>query len=140
VVCNILQRYLDSLSTYLLLQAVEDKNKRGQDPGNICHRCWSPRKLPTAHIRVGGHPISWSTEVKYLGVTLDKRLAFAGDTARFIEKSENTFVYYIHFSIESRSSLCIIKYYFTKRAFARFYVMGLKTSTTVPIHTKRSFR
>jgi hypothetical protein len=51
--------------SFHVLQTVENKNKRGQDP---------------AHIRVGGHPIPWSTEVKYLGVILDKRLTFADQT------------------------------------------------------------
>jgi hypothetical protein len=85
--------------------------------------CWSTRKLPTAHIRVGDHPIPWSTKVKYLGVTLNKRLTFAGHMARSIEKAFRI-LYCIHFSKVSRSLMCIINYYFTKRAFARFYLMG----------------
>jgi hypothetical protein len=97
-------------------------------------RCWSPRKLPTAHIRVGGHPIPWSTKVKYLGVTLDKRLTFAGHTAKSIEKSEKAFrILYSFFKRKSKFNVCIINYYITKRAFARFYLMGLKPGTTVPV-------
>jgi hypothetical protein len=54
-------------------------------------RCWAPRKLPCANISIGGHPIPWFTEVKYLGGTLDKRLTFASHTAKSIEKSEKAF-------------------------------------------------
>jgi hypothetical protein len=69
-------------------------------------RCWSPRKLPTTHIKVGGHSIPWSTEVKYLGVTLDKRLTFASHTARSIEKSEKAFrILYSFFNRKSKLSV-----------------------------------
>jgi hypothetical protein len=50
-------------------------------------RCWAPRKLPFANIGIGGHPIPWFTEAKYLGVTLDKTLL----PVTSIEKSEKAF-------------------------------------------------
>jgi hypothetical protein len=35
--------------------------------------CWAPRKLPSTNISIDGHPIKWSTEVKYIGATSNKR-------------------------------------------------------------------
>jgi hypothetical protein len=38
-------------------------------------------KYRYTNISIDGHPIPWSTEVKYLGVTLDMRLTFASHIA-----------------------------------------------------------
>jgi hypothetical protein len=104
VVCNILQRHLDSLSTYFKQWKIKINAAKSQ--AIYFTRCWSPRKLPTAHIRVGSHPIPWSTEVKYLGVTLDNRLTFTGYTAKSIEKSEKVFrILYSFFNRKSKLKL-----------------------------------
>jgi hypothetical protein len=139
VVCDILQRHLDSLFTYFKQWKIKINAVKTQ--AIYFTRCWSPRILPTTHIRVGGHPIPWSTEVKYLEATLDKRLTIAGHTARSIEKSVKAFlILYIHFSIGRRSLMCIINYYFTKSAFVRFYVMGSSLYWKLIIHSKLMFK
>jgi hypothetical protein len=54
-------------------------------------------------IGIGGHPIPWSMEVKYLADTLDKGLTFANHTARYIEKSKKAFrILYSFFIKKSR--------------------------------------
>jgi hypothetical protein len=98
VACDILQQHLDSFSMYFKQCKININADKTQ--AIYFTRCWSPRKLPTAHIRVESHPIPWSTKVKYLGVTLDKRLTFADHRARSIEKSEKAFrILYPFFNI-----------------------------------------
>jgi hypothetical protein len=62
VVCDILQRYIDSLSTYLKQWKIKINSAKTQ--AIYFTRCWSSRKLPTAHIRpsypmVHRSKISW---------------------------------------------------------------------------------
>jgi hypothetical protein len=42
-------------------------------------------------LALNGQEVPWSSEVKYLGVTLDKSLTFATHTAKLIEKAERAF-------------------------------------------------
>jgi hypothetical protein len=65
--------------SFHVFQAVEDKNQRVQDSGNIFHPMLVSKE--TANCSYQGWGPSYP-EVKYLGVTLDKRLTFAGVTAR----------------------------------------------------------
>jgi Reverse transcriptase (RNA-dependent DNA polymerase) len=101
VVCDVLQRHLDSLSTYFKKWKIKINASKTQ--AIYFTRCWAPRKLPSTFIKIGGHPIPWSTEVKYLGVTLDKKLTFASHMARSIEKSEKAFrILYSFFNRKSK--------------------------------------
>jgi uncharacterized membrane protein len=50
--------------------------------------------------------IPWAPEVKYLGLTLDKRLTFASHTAKSIEKAERTFRILYSF-LNRKSKLCL---------------------------------
>jgi hypothetical protein len=69
IVCTALQGHLVALSTYFEQWKIKINAFKTQ--AIYFTRCWAPRKFPSANISIGGHPISWSMEVKYLGVTLD---------------------------------------------------------------------
>jgi hypothetical protein len=89
VVCTALQRHLDTLSSYFKQWKIKINPSKTQ--AIYFTRCWAPRKLPSTNIKIDGHPITWASEVKYLGVTLDKTLTFASHTAKSVEKSEKAF-------------------------------------------------
>jgi hypothetical protein len=65
-------------------------------------RCWAPRKLPSTNIKTDDHPMTWASEVKYLGVTLYKTFTFPSHTDKSIKKSEKAFS--ILYSIVKRKS------------------------------------
>lgn len=44
-------------------------------------------KLPTGHIRVGGHQLPWNNNVKYLGLYFDKRLVWRENVRQTLRKS-----------------------------------------------------
>lgn len=46
----------------------------------------SLRRLPQTNITAVGHPVPWSDHVKYLGITIDKKINFAKHIATSIEK------------------------------------------------------
>jgi hypothetical protein len=54
-------------------------------------RCWYPLRLSSFGIVLNRQEIPWTPEVKYLGVTLNKRLKFAFHTAKSIEEAERAF-------------------------------------------------
>jgi hypothetical protein len=59
------------------------------------------------HSRIlNNQEIPWSSEVKYLGLNLDKRLTFASHTAKAIDKAEKAFRILYSF-LNRRSKLCI---------------------------------
>jgi hypothetical protein len=82
-------RHLVTLSTYLKRWKI--KINASKTLAIYFTRCWAPRKLPSINISIGGHSIPWFSGVKYLGVTLDKRLTFASHTAKANEKLEKAF-------------------------------------------------
>jgi hypothetical protein len=95
LVCTALQGYLVTLSAYFEQWKIKINASKTQ--AIYFTRCWAPRNLPSANISIGDHPISWSMEVKYLGVTLDKRFTFASHTGRSIVKLEKAFrILYTH--------------------------------------------
>jgi hypothetical protein len=58
--------------------------------------------LPASNLRLNNQEIPWSSEVKYLGLNLDKRLTFASHTA----KAEKAFRILYSF-LNRKSRLCI---------------------------------
>jgi hypothetical protein len=78
-----LQEQLDSLTDYFKRWKIKVNSSKTQA---ICFtRCWSPLRLPSFVIVLNKQEIPWTPEVKYLGVTFDKRLTFASHTAKPIE-------------------------------------------------------
>jgi hypothetical protein len=69
-------------------------------------RCWSSLRLPGSGIFLNEQKVPWTPEVKYLGVTLDKRLTFASHTAKSIEKAERAFRILYSF-LNRKSKLCL---------------------------------
>jgi hypothetical protein len=89
IVCIALQGHLVTLSTYLEQWKIKINASKTQTI--YFTRGWAPRKLSSTNISIDGHSIPWTTKVKYLRVSLDKRLTFASYTAKSIEKSERVF-------------------------------------------------
>jgi hypothetical protein len=69
-------------------------------------RCWSPSRLRSTRILLNDQEVSWSSEVKYLRVTLDKRLTFASHTTKSIEKAERDFQI-LYSYLNRKSKLCL---------------------------------
>jgi hypothetical protein len=89
VVCGKLQRQLDTLSDYF-------KNwKIRLNPTKIqaiyFTRCTSLRNLPASCIKLNGQEIPWSPEVKYLGLSLDKRLTLVSHIAKSTDGAKKAF-------------------------------------------------
>jgi hypothetical protein len=82
VVCDGLQGQLDSSTDYFKRWKINVNSLTNQ----AIHftRCWFLLRLPSFGIVLNGQEILWTPEVKYLGVTLDKRLTFASHTAKSI--------------------------------------------------------
>jgi hypothetical protein len=89
VVCDCLQKQLDSLSNYFKSWKIKINPSKTQ--AIYFTRCFSALRLPSSRIVLDGQEIPWSEEVKYLGIHLDKRLTFACHTAKSIEKAERAF-------------------------------------------------
>jgi hypothetical protein len=62
--------------------------------------------LPASNLRLNNQEIPWSSEVKYVGLNLDKRLTFASHTAKAIDKAEKAFRILYSF-LNRKSRLCI---------------------------------
>jgi hypothetical protein len=104
VVCDGLQEQLDSLTDYFKQWKIRVNASKTQ--AIYFTRCWSPLRLPGSGIVLNEQEIPWTPEVKYLGVTLDKRLTFASHTARSIEKAERAFRILYSF-LNRKSKLCL---------------------------------
>jgi hypothetical protein len=93
IVCTPLQGHLWTLSTYFEQWKIKINALKTQEI--YLTRWWAPRKLSSTNISIGGHPIPWSTEVKYL----DKRL-------KSIEKSGKAFrILYLFLNRKSRQEV-----------------------------------
>jgi hypothetical protein len=99
-----LQSQLNSLTDYF--EQWKIKVNASKTHAIYFTRCWSPRRLPSTRIVLNGQEMSWSSEVKYLLVTLDKRLTFASHTAKLIEKAEGAFRILYSF-LNRKSKLCL---------------------------------
>jgi hypothetical protein len=111
--------------SFHILQAVEYKNQRGQDPGNIFHPMLVVSKeTANCSYQGWGHPIP---SYPILGVTFDKRHSHSPVTRPGLSRNRRKpIVYYIHFSIGSRSLMCVINYYFTNDSKATFVLFKFK--------------
>jgi hypothetical protein len=103
-VCDGLQLQLDSLTDYFKQWKIKVNASKTQ--AIYFTRCWSPRRLPSTRIVLNGQEVPWSSEVKYLGLTLDKRLTFASHTTKSIEKAERAFRILYSF-LNRKSKLCL---------------------------------
>jgi hypothetical protein len=66
-----------------------------------------PLKLTSFGILRDNHKVPWSSEVKYLRITLTKRLRFAFQSAKLVEKAERSFQ--ILYSFLNRKPFSIFK-------------------------------
>jgi hypothetical protein len=89
VVFGKLQNQLDSLSDYFKDWEIRINLTKTQ--AIFFTRRFSPRMLPASNLKLNNQEIHWSSEVKYLGLNLDKRLTFALHTAKAIYKAEKAF-------------------------------------------------
>jgi hypothetical protein len=89
-VCDGFQSQLNSLTDYFKQWKIKVNASKTQ--AIYFTRCRSPRGLPSTRIVLAGQEMPWSLEVKYLGVTLDKRLIFASHTAKSIEKAKREYI------------------------------------------------
>jgi hypothetical protein len=130
-VCDGLKSQLNSLTQWKM------KVNASKTQAIYFTRCWSPRRLPSTRIVLNAQEVPWSSEVKYLGVILDKRLTFSSHTAKSIEKAEKAF--FTRFSIENRNYVCTMNCCFMSPAFVPFCVMGSKPGLTALLHINRCF-
>lgn len=75
--------------------AIEDYQKRwkikinaGKSQAIFFTRKRSPRNLPHSQITACGHQVQWSNDVKYLGLTLDRKLNFATHIKNSLSKCD----------------------------------------------------
>jgi hypothetical protein len=103
-VCDGLQQQLDSLTDYFKRWKMKVNSSKTQ--AIYFTRCWSPLRLPDFEIVLNDQEIPLAPEVKYLGVTLDKRLTFASHIAQSIERAERAFRILYSF-LNRKSKLCL---------------------------------
>jgi hypothetical protein len=103
-VCDGLQEQLNSLTYYFKRWKIKMNSSKTQ--AIYFTRCWSPLRLPGFGIVLNDQEIPWALEVKYLGVSLDKRLTFASHTAKLIERAERAFRILYSF-LNRKSKLCL---------------------------------
>jgi hypothetical protein len=67
--------------------------------------CWSPWRLHNTRIVLNGQEVPWCSEVKYLGVTLDKRLTFASHTTKYLQLVKKSFTADYHDRMDAARKL-----------------------------------
>jgi hypothetical protein len=103
-VCDGLQEQQDSLTDYFKRWKIKVNLSKTQ--AIYFTRCWSALRPPYFGIVLNDHEILWALEVKYLVVTLDKRLTFASHMAKSIKKAERAFRILYSF-LNRKSKLCL---------------------------------
>ena len=83
VVCE-LQKGIDSLCRYFFKWKIKINSTKTQSI--FFTRKRSPVFLPSTKLKVNGHEVSWSDNVKYLGIYLDKKLTFKHHTDQIKSK------------------------------------------------------
>ncbi len=97
-----LQHHLDSISDY----CKDWKIKINATKTQAIYFSRATKNVPQSNIVLDGNSIPWSNEVKYLGVHLDKRLTFATQVSKSIEKAGLAFKILYSF-LNRKSKLCV---------------------------------
>ena len=97
-----LQSHLNSISEYCNKWKIKINASKTQ----AIYFSRATKNIPQNDIVLDGNSIPWSEEVKYLGVTLDKRLTFQSHTSKSIEKANLAFRILYPF-LNRKSKLCI---------------------------------
>jgi hypothetical protein len=137
-VCNGLQSQRNSLTDYFKQCKIKVNTSKTQ--AIYFTRRWSPRRLPSTRIVLNGQEVPWSSQVKYLGVTLDKRLTFVSHTAKSIERAERIFQILYSFLENRKSKQCLFnKLLLYKSCIRPILCYGVETWYNCAATHKKSF-